>query len=130
MAYATTGELTAWLPDGLTIPVDATRLLASASRAVDRMLMVLGAVYDVDTDNLPTDADVIVALRDATCAQASWWIETGDEQGVASALTSANSGGGPSWGGLVPRFAPGAVEILQTATDSGGSQLCVGAWAR
>lgn len=130
MAYATTGELTAWLPDGLTVPADATRLLASASRAVDRMLMVLGAVYDVDTDNLPTDADVIVALRNATCAQASWWIETGDEQGAASRLNSAGSGAGPYWGGSVPRFSPEAIEILQTATDSGGSQLCYGVWAR
>lgn len=129
MSYATPAELTAWLPDGLDSPSDASRMLASASRAVDRMLTVLGAIYDVDTDGVPTDTSVIVALREATCAQASWWVETGDEQGAASRLNSAGSGGGPYWGGLVQRFSPESVEILQSATDSGGSPLCVGARA-
>ncbi|HEU0041410.1 MAG TPA: hypothetical protein VFQ15_03565 [Jiangellaceae bacterium] len=51
-------------------PPSGSRLaLAKASAAVDDMLLT--AVYDVDAvTGLPTDAAVIVALRDATCAQA------------------------------------------------------------
>lgn len=50
-------------------PPSGSRLaLAKASAAVDDMLLT--AVYDVDDDDMPTDAAVIVALRDATCAQA------------------------------------------------------------
>lgn len=50
-------------------PPSGSRLaLAKASAAVDDMLLT--AVYDTDTVGMPTGAAVIVALRDATCAQA------------------------------------------------------------
>lgn len=49
-------------------PANSRRALADASRAVDAMLLT--AVYDVDVAGMPTDAAVIVAVRDATCAQA------------------------------------------------------------
>ena len=132
MAYATAAEFRAsdFVSDGLTVSaVDAVvdRLLSRASREVDKAL--LRAVYTVDDDSLPTDADVILALRDATCAQAAWWLETGDEAGAAAALNSAGSGGGPYWGGSVPRLAPDVITVLTTATDSGGNPLLTGPWS-
>jgi hypothetical protein len=42
--------------------------LARASLAVDRAL--IGALYNTDTDGMPTDTDTITALKEATIAQA------------------------------------------------------------
>ena len=129
MAYATIGELTARLPDGLTAPTgaEASRLLDEASAHIDTLL--ISATYDVDTDGDPTDAAIITALRDATCAQAAWWIETGDEQGAAAAMHSAGSGGGPYWGGSIPRSAPKALDVLRRAVSSTGvALLAYGPW--
>jgi len=64
--YATAVELAAW-PGGDAVPAeDADAFLRTASRVVDRLLV--GRVYDVDADSMPTDADVIQALSDAACA--------------------------------------------------------------
>ncbi|HEY9476479.1 MAG TPA: hypothetical protein VIS06_21845 [Mycobacteriales bacterium] len=81
-----------YLPKGVTAPTgtEATRLLTRASRRVDRLL--LPAVYDVDDTGAPTDPAVIEAVRDATCAQAAWWLETGDESGAAGQYQSVGIG--------------------------------------
>lgn len=64
--YADIPALTAY-PGGATVPVeDADAHLRTASRVVDRLL--LGILYDTDSDGLPTDPDVAEALSDATCA--------------------------------------------------------------
>lgn len=64
--YATAADLTAY-DDTVTIPdAKAERLLRLASLTVDRLLT--GRCYDTDTDGMPTVADDISALRDATCA--------------------------------------------------------------
>jgi hypothetical protein len=62
-------------------PAGARKALAEASRAVEDMLFT--AVYPVDTAGLPTDADHIIALRDATCVQAE------DAKAYASRLTGS-----------------------------------------
>lgn len=73
-SYATTSDYR-WFTDDE--PDELTRgLLVAASRRIDRAL--LGACYDVDDAGLPTDSDVTAALRDATCAQAEDWIDSGD----------------------------------------------------
>ena len=130
MTYATADDLAAcdFLPTGITAPTgaDAARLLSRASRAVDGILR--RAVYDVDDDGLPTDSGVITAVRDATCAQACWWLETGDEAGVASSLDSLGAGSGPYIHGSLPRVAPDAVEVLRLAVDSVGNPILTGPW--
>lgn len=66
--YATAAELAAY-PDGDSIPAGiADTVLIGASRIVDRLL--IGYVYDVDSDGLPTDTAVAAVLRDAVCALA------------------------------------------------------------
>ena len=119
--YADTADLVAMLPDGLAAPEDATRLLTRASRAIDSALRT--AVYAVDDDGAPTDTLLAAAVLEATCEQAAWWLETGDEQGVAGAITSAGSGGGPYWSGGVPRLSPAAMDVLRGAVDSSGVAL-------
>jgi len=64
--YATAVDLAAYPGGDAVAAEDADTLLRMASRVVDHLL--IGHVYDVDEDKLPTEVDVIDALRDATCA--------------------------------------------------------------
>jgi hypothetical protein len=121
-SYATTGDLAGYL--GAAPPAGARRLLVQATRRVDELL--IAAVYRVDQDGMPTDPDVAAALRNATCAQAAWFEETGDEQGsgIAERYSSVRIGNvqlaGPGEGSSSSsssdgRFAPDAVRILRLA---------------
>lgn len=131
MAYATVADLAAcdFLSDGLTLPSTGQqeRLLSRASREIDKAL--LRAFYQVDHDGQPTDAKVVTALRDATCAQACWWLETGDEAGAVASVGGHSTGGGPVVSGPVPRLAPDAETVLRMAVDSGGNPLLTGPWS-
>lgn len=118
-SYATLTELADYLED--EPPDGAARLLVRASRRVDSML--IGAVYAVDTNGLPTDATVAAALRDATCAQVEWWGEVGDSTGTGAggAWSNVSIGKvslGTGSGGAPPskvRVSPAVAEILQVA---------------
>jgi hypothetical protein len=95
--YATLADLEAHHAGrpGWTPPAEpnAGRLLARASREVDRILTAIGAWYETDPVTLlPTHATVITALRDATCEQVGWWQETGDESGAAGIYQSVSIG--------------------------------------
>jgi hypothetical protein len=100
----------------------ADRDLVTATLLVDALL--IGAVYPVDDDGMPTDADHIAALRDATCAQVAWFDETGDATGAAEQYQSTSIGalsftrgytGAGSVTGPGQRYAPNAVLILRAA---------------
>lgn len=54
-----------------TPPVDATRLLATASRWVREATN--GDIYDADDTGIPTDATILAAFKDATTAQVFAW---------------------------------------------------------
>lgn len=89
MPYATSGELATYT--GAAAPADATRLLTRASELIDDHIVT--AVYDVDSNDVPTDTKVIAALRDATCAQVEHWL-TGDEEDDILGPTQGVSIGG------------------------------------
>lgn len=55
-------------------------LLRRASSQVESHIRA--ARYATDDDGYPTDPDVSDALRDATCAYAAYWDETGDPTGA------------------------------------------------
>lgn len=92
--YATRDDLVAsdFVPSTMTVPDDpeATRLLARASRRIDSLLIT--ALYDTDDQDLPTDVAAAAALRDATCAQVAWWLQTGDESGAQAQYQSVQIG--------------------------------------
>lgn len=69
LLFATAAQLTAW--PGYTNPanVSVDALLRAASLRVAEATKT--AFYDVDSLGAPTDADLIDAMRDATCAQAA-----------------------------------------------------------
>lgn len=132
--YADAADFTTWT--GVTAPAGITRILRAAGRRVDQMLLT--AVYDVDsTTGLPTDADVLAVLRDATCEQAAYQVAIGDPYGVGTAglFSSFSIGGlsatrgksasatGGSSSGVPPRFSTEAYEILQQAGLTGMSPL-------
>lgn len=120
MAYATVDELGMYL--GGDYPAgNAELLLDRASRRVD--VLLVGARYPVDTAGLPTLAEHVTALRDATCAQVAWWDERGDltGSGIADEYSSVSIGnvslsrrGGQDSGGQ-SRYAPEALDYLHTA---------------
>lgn len=101
--YATPAELANHLAPE-TLPAGAARLLARASRDVDRALLC--ARYTVDDTGAPTDPKVVDALREATLEQAAYRIETGDDTGVVT-------GGGSA--------AIGSVNVTRTAPGAAGS---------
>lgn len=82
--YADRAALVDYAPADVTVPAEpeATRMLTRASEEVDTVL--LSAVYDTDDNGMPTDPDVIEALKNATCMQVVWWLQNpGTESGQA-----------------------------------------------
>lgn len=92
LVYATLTDLAAYAPAGTTLPdaTEAVRLLTSASAVIRRA--TLTAVYDADTTGMPTDTTIRDTFRRATCAQALWWLLTGDEQGLVSLYETVSIG--------------------------------------
>ena len=117
--YATETEFTSWLnPEPL--PDGAARLLRDASLEVEEMLLT--AHYNVDHDGNPTAPAVIAALRDATCAQAEYRAEHGDEAAImqgdeAISLGVLKLGGrnASSSSSTLPQHSPNALRILRLA---------------
>lgn len=118
--YATPTQLAEW--QGLDDPpANATRALRDASLDVDTLL--IGAVYDVDEDGAPTDADVALVLQEATCAQATWnpnghaqTAEDAQKTQVKVDKVSVSYAANPQTGRVVrDRYAPAAVDILRIA---------------
>ena len=111
-AYATTEELTTYLDGSVPVPSDSDRLLQEASALIDYWAF---GTFEIDSGTeLPTDADVAEALRDATCAQVRQWIEVGEENdidGLAGTEVSLGSYSGPR----APELAPRAKRYLKLA---------------
>lgn len=114
--YATAEQLGAFLAPE-PAPANAARLLVRASRKVGRA--VFCARYDVDTAGMPTDTKVAEAMKDATLEQISYWLDNGDDEGTAGAVTSASIG---------------SAKVTRGGSSSGsggaatGEDLCEQAW--
>ncbi|MFJ3665067.1 hypothetical protein ACIPSE_01285 [Streptomyces sp. NPDC090106] len=116
MAYATVEEFTDYLdPD--PVPPNAARLLAKASRRLDRLL--IGAVYETDDNDLPTDPELIEVFREAVCIQAQYIADLGDETGAMANVSQMELGNQKIVraisvvGSGTPRVAPDLLDLLQ-----------------
>lgn len=93
--YATRADLLAYVPADITseVPADpeATRLLTSASMTIYRATMT--AIYQTDSTQQPSQEPFITGFKRATCAQAVWWLETGDELGIFGQFANVGIGG-------------------------------------
>jgi hypothetical protein len=87
-SWATTADLANWL--NTTVPADARRMLAHATRVVEDLIK--HARYDVDENDDPTDPKVVQAVKDAVCEQVNWWIQCGDEHGARGLYTTVSIG--------------------------------------
>lgn len=75
LVYATPTDLASWLTAGgssVPAPTNAAQLLRSASLQVHAALA--RDVYAIDVGEMPTDAKILAAVRDATCAQVASWL--------------------------------------------------------
>ncbi|MFG1997882.1 hypothetical protein ACGFNU_01890 [Spirillospora sp. NPDC048911] len=112
--YATVQQLQAF--SGNTPPADAERLLDRAAEFVDDLLLT--ARYATDAAGLPADPKIAEVLSRATCAQAAYWLETGDAEGAGAHYQSVHIGSitlTRGAGGSNGRVAPQAATILRTA---------------
>lgn len=140
LVYATRADLVAYAPADTTVTVpgepEATRLLTSASKEIRRA--TLTAIYTTDTDGYPTDTAKRQAFRDATCAQALWWLNNpGMETGTSTQYQSVSIGSvslsrgntsGAGAGGSLPRLAPQADTELRDAGVLVGSVVAIQTW--
>ena len=85
LVYADATALTAWT--GQAAPANATQLLRSASMLITSA--TVASVYGVDDAGLPSDATVLEAFRDATCAQVAYWVAAGVDPAAGGISTSA-----------------------------------------
>lgn len=121
--YANTGDWAAYT--GEAPKAGLPKLMRRATLDVRRVTKC--AVYEVDDDKLPTDADLLQALQDAVCEQASYCIDSGRAKGIVSPTTSfslgklsRSTGGGASAGSASgPDFSPHAYTILDDAGLTG-----------
>lgn len=83
LVYAAPDDLMdGWL-DEPPVTAEATRLLRAASILVRKATRC--DLYEVDPSGLPTDPDIIEAMRDATCAHAAMWKRAGIDPGAGTA---------------------------------------------
>lgn len=117
--YATAEELEVYAGDLSITPEEAGRKLARASRLIDSVL--IGAVYPVDpVTHIATGEDIREAIKNATMAQAAYWIYgAGSEHGAAmydsvsiGSVSLSGAGKGNERGTLL---APQAFYELSTA---------------
>lgn len=94
-------------------PEDLSRLLDRASEVIRDSTRT--ALYDVDTDDLPTDTDVAAAFRDATCAQVENWIVGDEEDDVLGPLVDLSIGALKATPQAPLVLAPRAARILRNA---------------
>lgn len=123
-AYADIDDLETFLDESAPdVPSEAvaTRMLLRASELVDDYIRT--AVYDVDDDGDPTDADDIAALRDATCAQVEFWFAGDEEDDVLGPFAALTIGGVSATPQTPLTLAPRAARILRRAGLYSGSPV-------
>jgi hypothetical protein len=89
-AYATAAELAAYTNVAITDQGTDDRMLQRATDQINTAL--IGLFYATDTLGNPLDANQILGLKNATCAQVEYWRATGDELGLAEDYASFTIG--------------------------------------
>lgn len=125
--YATIGQYQAWAQDFATPAQLISGMLRRASEAMD--VYLIGAVYPVDADGMPTNPSHIDLFMRACCAQCQFELANNDPALVKSQYASVNMGGvsqtrtAKAQGQALPPLAPRAAAILQTGGALGTAPL-------
>jgi hypothetical protein len=89
--YADSEDLIVYSGPLMVTPEEADRKLARASRLIDSVL--IGAVYPTDPETkIATNEDQREAIKNATCAQAAYWISGAGSEHGAPAYDSVSIG--------------------------------------
>jgi hypothetical protein len=89
--YATVAQYQAWSGDTVTPASLVSTTLMRASEAMDHYLV--GAVYAVNANGMPTDPMVLDTFMRATCAQCAFMLADNDPTGVKRQYQSTAMGG-------------------------------------
>ena len=120
--YATLADYQDQTGDTFTPAPRVDYLLRRASQTIDRAL--IGAVYPVDTNSMPTDPTDIDTFSRATVAQAAFMRDLADDTGTAARNDSTSIGGvtvhraAGTAALALPPLGPEALEILHLASAS------------
>jgi len=125
--YATVPQYQAWSGDTLTPYQMVQVMIQRASEALDHYL--IGAVYAVNANGMPTDPMLIDVLMRATCAQTQFMLADNDPTGIKRQYVSTSMGGVSQTRAAAmtamtfPPLAPQAAAILHTAGVLGSAAL-------
>ncbi len=125
--YATVTQYQAWSGDLWTPSQVITPILRKAATILDHYLV--GAVYAIDANSMPTDPGVIDVFMRATCAQCEFMLANNDPAFVKSQYSSTSVGGvsavrtASAQDQAFPPLAPMAAAILHTAGVVPGAPL-------
>lgn len=125
--YASVSQYQAVTGDSATPDGIVQAMLGRASEAIDHYL--IGAVYAVNANGMPTDPMLIDVLVRAVSRQCEYMLADNDPTGVRRQYTSLNVGGvttarSPKMTALAfPPLAPQAAAILHTAGVLGSAAL-------
>lgn len=117
--YATLAQYQAWSGDTSTPGQSVIVTLMRASEDIDCYL--IGAVYAVNANGMPTDAMAIDAFMRAACAQCQFLLADNDPSGVKRQYTATSVSGVSATRSAamtamaLPPLAPRAASILHTA---------------
>lgn len=117
--YATVAAYRAWSHDQATPDATVSMWLQRASEVLD--VALVGAVYAIDDNSMPTDPTVIDTFARACCAQVQYEIANNDPALVKDQYTSSNVGGvsltraAAATARPLPPLAPRAAAILRVA---------------
>ena len=117
--YATEDQYRAWSGDFYTPQQIVTTMLQRAGEDIDNALV--GAVYAVNANGMPTDAMVIGTFARACCAQCQFLLADNDVTGVKRQYSSTSVGGvstsrvASMTALAMPPLAPRAAQILHAA---------------
>lgn len=125
--YATVEQYRAWSGDQFTPDANIATMLRRASEAMDHYL--IGAVYAVNANGMPTDPMLIDVLMRATSAQCQFMLADNDPTGVKRQYSSTSMGGvstsrvAAMTAMPFPPLAPQAAAILHAAGVLGSAAL-------
>lgn len=125
--YASVAQYRAWSGDQFTPDALVSTMLQRASEAMDNYL--IGAVYAVNANGMPTDPMLIDVLMRATSAQCQFMLADNDPTGVKRQYSSTSMGGvstsrvAAMTAMTFPPLAPQAAAILHAAGVLGSAAL-------
>lgn len=116
--YATVAQLNAHLPTSAQVDTDDEAEVAAAERLLDRASELVDdhvrAPYSVNSDDEPTDPDIVAALTLAVVCQYEQWLEVGEENSIDGLAGTQIAVAGYS-GLRAPTLAPRARAALRAA---------------